>query len=112
MERQNEPELSPKASFYSVEYLSEKEFGHFIKWLLEKLDYKVLPENYFAESGVDLVATKDGEKIAIQAKRYPKTNKVSNSIVLKSEQAKRIYGCNRSIIIAHHIFHSTSQIGC
>jgi hypothetical protein len=99
-EKQNEPEHFCNASVYSVECLSEREFGHFMKWLLEKIDYKVHPEKYAPESGVDFVATKDGEKIAIQARRFPKTSLASNSIVSKSEQTKQNYGCDKSLVIA------------
>lgn len=104
LEKPDEPEFSSKVSVYPVENLSEKEFEHFIKWLLEELCYEVHPGKYAAASGVDLVATKDGEKIAIQAKKYAKDMKVSNSIILRTEETKRVYECQRSIVIATGYF--------
>ena len=104
LEKPNKSELPPKAGVYSVDRLSEKEFERFTKWLLEELCYEIHPEKYSAHSGVDLVATKDGEKIAIQVRWYPKNRKVSNSIVLKSQESKRTYGCNKSIVLANAYF--------
>jgi HJR/Mrr/RecB family endonuclease len=104
LEKSNKPEISPRASVYSVEILSETEFERFIKWLFEELGYKIGQENYSTELGVDLVAMKDGEKIIIQARRYPKSCKVSNMIVLLSQEAKRTYECKRSIVVATTFF--------
>ncbi len=100
LEKPTNSESSFRTSAYPVDCLSEKEFEHFIRWLLEELSFKVESEKYAATSGVDLVATKDGERIAIQARRYPKNRKVSDTIILISQDAKRIYECNRSIAIA------------
>ena len=104
LEKADKPEASPKASVYSVDSLSEKEFEHFTKWLLEELGYEIHPGKYAADFGVDLVATKDGEKIVVLARRYPKTCKVSNSMVLIAQEAKRSYGCGKSIVLATTYF--------
>jgi hypothetical protein len=104
LEKPNKSELPPKAVVYSVDCLSEKEFERFTQWLLEEIGYEIHPEKYSADSGVDLVATKDGEKIAIQVRWYPKNRKVSNSIILKSQETKPTFGCNRSIVAANAYF--------
>ncbi len=88
-----------KTSVYSVDCLSEKEFEFFIKWLLEELGYEVHAEKHPANLGFDLVVMKDDKSIAFQARRYPKTYKVSDSIVLISQEAKRICGCQKSIVL-------------
>ena len=100
LEKSNKPEIFPKASVYAVDCLSRTEFERFTKWLFEELGYEIGSEVCSTESGVDLVATKDGEKIMIQARRYPKTRKVSNLIVLLSQETKRTYECKRSIVVA------------
>ena len=100
LEKPNKHEIPVKARAYSVDSLSEKEFERFIKWLLEELGYEVHSEKYPVELGVDLVATKDGEKFLIQARRYPKQCKVTNSIILLSQATMRANGCKKLIIVA------------
>jgi hypothetical protein len=104
LEKPINAEQPSKTSVYSVDCLSEKEFEHFIKWLISELKYEVQPEKYAAHSGFDLVVTKEGEKIAVQARRYPKTHLVSDSMVLLSQDAKRIYECDKSIVVATAYF--------
>ncbi len=104
LEKTDKSESSPKASVYSVDNLSEKEFEHFTKWLLEELGYKIHPGKYAAAFGVDLVAKKDCEEIVVLARRYPKTCKVSNSMVLIAQEAKGSYGCGKSIVLATTYF--------
>ena len=104
LQKANKPEFPPKTSAYSVDCLSDKEFEFFIRWLFEELGYDVHSENRPAYLGVDFVATKDCETIAIQAKRYPKTHQVSNYFVQLSQEARRSYGCQRSIVIVTTYF--------
>ncbi len=99
-----------KASAYSVESLSEKEFDRFIKWLLEELGYEVQIGKHSSDSGIDFLAVKDGEKVSIQAARYPKTELVSSSTVLKSHQAKRSSGCERVIVLATAYFSEQAKL--
>ncbi len=104
LEKPTNSELRFQTNAYPINFLSQTEFEHFIRWLLEELSFKVESENYTVASGVDFVATKDNERIAIQARRYPKNLKVSDIIILISQDAKRIYECNRSIAIATTYF--------
>jgi len=104
LERISKQEFAPKPNAYSLDCLSEKEFGFFIIWLLDALGFEVHPEKHPTRSGFDLVATKDNETIAIQARNYPKTYDVSDSIVLISQEAKRIYECKRSIVLVTAYF--------
>jgi hypothetical protein len=57
-----------------------------------------------ADSGVDLVLSKDNKKIAVQAKRYKRNIKVSNSTVLKTHGGRDIYGCDESLIVTTSYF--------
>ena len=104
LQKTNKSEFAPKTSAYSVDCLSDKEFEFFIKWLFEELGYEIHPEKHPTHLGVDLLATKDGETIAIQARRYPKTHKVTDSIILISQEAKRLCGCQKSIVLVTTYF--------
>lgn len=104
LEKTNKSDLPPKTSAYSVDCLSDKEFEFFIKWLFEELGYEMQPDAHPTHLGVDLLASKDGETIAIQARRYPKTHKVTDSIILISQEAKRLCGSQKSIVLVTTYF--------
>jgi HJR/Mrr/RecB family endonuclease len=93
------PEAPAKTSSYSVDCLSEMEFEFFVKWLFEELGYEIHQEKHSTHLGVDLVAIKDGETFAVLARRYPKICMVSEAVVLISHEVKRIYGCQKSIVL-------------
>jgi len=91
-------------SIYSLDSLSGKEFEQFLKWFFEELGYIVRLTSLTTDSGVDLVIVKNEEKIAVQAKRYKRTNKVPNSVILKTRGGQDIHGCDRSMIVTTSFF--------
>lgn len=93
-----------KFNIYSLDSLSGKDFEQFLKWLFEELGYVVRLTTLTADSGVDLVIVKNNEKIAVQAKRFKRTNKVPNSVILKTRGGQEIYACNRSMIVTTSFF--------
>ena len=93
-----------KFNIYSLDSLSGKEFEHFLKWFFEELGYRVRLTNLTADSGVDLVIINNGEKIAVQAKRYKRTTKVPNSVILKTHGGQSIHGCAKSMVITTSFF--------
>ena len=102
-------EKSLKFNIYSLDNLSGKEFEGFLKWMFEELGYSVELTKVTADSGVDLVLKKDKEKIAVQAKRYNRTSKISNEVVLKTHGGMGVYKCNKSIIITTSYFTSQAK---
>jgi hypothetical protein len=104
-----ETEPAPKDSFYSLECLSGEEFERFMKWLFGELGYEI--QSVFADNlGVGFVALKDGEKVAVQAIKYPLNVKAQNSVVLKSNEAKLANGCSRSIVVVTSCFTQTAAL--
>jgi HJR/Mrr/RecB family endonuclease len=92
--------LELKETVYALDSLSQKEFENFTKWLLQELGYDVHPEKIQTIMGVDYIATRGIEKFAFLARKYPKTALVSDTIVLMAQQAKRIYECQQTIVLA------------
>jgi len=109
LEKSEEADLL-KTSVYSVDSLSEREFERFAKWLLEELGYEIHPESNSVNSGVCLVATKDGKKIAILTKKTLKNSNVSNSVILKSQEARGTYGCTGSIVLTTSYFTQRAKV--
>ncbi len=104
LEKADKSEFSLKTSVCSVDSLSEKEFEFFIKWLFEELGYEFHQEKHPAHLGVDLIAERDGEVIFIQARRYPKTYRVSDAILSIALEGKSNFGCQRSILLCTTYF--------
>lgn len=100
----NEEPEKTKVDIYSVDCLSGREFEYFLKWLFESLEYKVALCKQVADSGVDLVVNKDKQKIAVQAKRYQRSTKVSNSVILKTQGGMGVYQCKKAIVITTAYF--------
>ncbi len=105
LERHANPTSEKEA--YLVECLSRDEFSHFVRWILEELNFEVFPEKHMADFGVDFLAAKDREKFVFLARQYPKTFKVTDTITLVAQEAKKIYGCDKVVILTTTFF--TSQ---
>jgi HJR/Mrr/RecB family endonuclease len=92
-----------QASNYPLDVLSAKEFEYFVKWLLGELGYEAEAENYAAnEFGVDGVALKDDEKVAVEAIRCPKTHKVTDSIIRIAQEKRG--DCPKVLVITTAAF--------
>jgi HJR/Mrr/RecB family endonuclease len=89
---------------YALDSLSGREFECFLKWLFEEMGFDVKLTKITADSGVDLVVAKEDQKIAVQAKRYRRNMKVSNSVVLKTHGGKDVYRCAKSIVVTTSYF--------
>ena len=54
------------------------------------------------DQGVDIIAYKDGQKCAIQCKRY--NNTLGNKPVQEVNTGRAIYGCSRAIVLTNNYF--------
>jgi HJR/Mrr/RecB family endonuclease len=99
-----EEKKANKFNIYALDEISGREFELFLKWLFEEIGFKVELTKIVADSGVDLVLSKDDEKIAVQAKRYRREIKVSNNTILKTHGGRDIYGCSKSIVVTTSYF--------
>jgi HJR/Mrr/RecB family endonuclease len=96
--------LAPKAGVYSVESLSDKEFEYFIIWLFGELGYTVNSERLPAVSGFDFVVTENGEKIGVQARKFPKNCRITDLMIQMAQDSKRFHCCKRTIVLATTYF--------
>jgi hypothetical protein len=97
-------ELAPKAGVYSVESLSDREFEYFIIWLFGELGYIVNSEKLSADSGFDFVVAKNGEKIGVHARKFPKNCRITDLIIQMAQDSKRFHCCERTIVLATTFF--------
>jgi HJR/Mrr/RecB family endonuclease len=109
LDKPDESELL-KTSVYSVDSLSEREFERFAKWLLEEVGFEIHPEKYSINYGAYLIAIKDGKKIVILIKKMQRNSKVSNSVILKSQEIKSTYSCSGSIVVTTSYFSLQAKV--
>ena len=87
----------------AIDGMEGHEFERFCAKLLEKVgftDVKVTPGS--GDQGVDVLATKDGIKYAIQCKNYSRA--LSNTPVQEVAAGKIFYGCHVAVVMTNSTF--------
>ena len=78
------------------------EFELFLKDLYERKGYVVELKSTSSDFGIDLLATKSGEKLGIQAKRYNST--VGVSAIQEVVAGAKYYNASKSVVITNSMF--------
>jgi restriction system protein len=92
--RQKARRWSTIGSLYS---LNPREFEHHVAQSFEYLGYSTVLTPRVADQGVDVIASKGTETIAIQCKRY--SDHAPNSAVQAVHAGAVHYGCNRALLV-------------
>ena len=74
----------------------------FIQRLITNRGYSVRVTQASSDLGVDLIASRNNEKNAIQAKRYE--SKVSRRAISDAVAGMHYYGCNKAMVISNIYF--------
>ncbi|NNG67526.1 restriction endonuclease [Caldanaerobacter subterraneus] len=82
--------------------MTGKEFESFIYDLFERMGYSVRLTPSSRDQGIDLIATKNGLSIGIQAKRY--STKVSNKAIQEAVAGMKYYNLSKVIVITNNYF--------
>jgi restriction system protein len=83
------------------------EFESYLKEILVLNNHHVLLTPKSRDQGADLIVTKDGERIAIQAKRY--SHPVGNKAVQEVLGAIHYYDCDSGIVITTSSYTSSAK---
>ena len=86
----------------NIDSMSGIEFEKYLQELLNKKFYNVVLTKNTGDFGVDLIATKENAKIAIQAKRYK--GKVSRRAISDAVAGMQHYECNQAMVITNNYF--------
>lgn len=78
------------------------EFERYLMRLLESQGYRVSMTPASGDFGVDIVAIRNSERIAVQAKRY--NGKVSRRAISDAVAGMMHYNCNRAMVITNSQF--------
>ncbi len=79
--------------------LSGTEFENLLVRLYETMEYIVEHPGGTGDQGADLILTKNGQRILIQAKCYNNERGVGNDSVQQALAAKNYYNCDKAIVI-------------
>ena len=92
------------------------DFEQFLERVLVNLGYDVNKTGGAGDQGCDLIARKNGRKVAIQAKGWK--NSVGNDAVHKAHFAKSFYDCHACVVITNsdgytrHAILAAEKVGC
>jgi len=85
-----------------VDLMSGPEFETYVARLLDDRGFAVTTTPHTGDLGVDLVAWKHGDRIAVQCKRHSGT--VSRSAVSDAVAGMQHYGCNSAMVVTNSWF--------
>jgi hypothetical protein len=89
-------------SLIGINTMSGKDFEIFLKNLFRKMNFSAELTPSTHDHGADIILSKNGERIAVQAKRYQGT--VPNAAVMQCHYAMKHYGCKKGLIVTNSIF--------
>ncbi len=103
IEKGTAEEAPAKKLNYWVDRLAPREFEYFLKWLLSDLGFEAKSEMFAATPwGIEVVATKDAQKIAIQAIRCPTTHRVTQTAIELTQETRG--DCPQALVITTAYF--------
>ena len=100
--------VKPKQAHYvsgisAIDGMEGHEFEYFCADLLRKVGFsEVTVTRGSGDQGVDILATKDGIKYAIQCKNY--ASALSNTPVQEVSAGKQFYGCHVGVVMTNSTF--------
>jgi HJR/Mrr/RecB family endonuclease len=86
----------------NIDSMTGIEFEQYLQRLLTQQGYDVNMTQAGGDLGVDLIASRDDDKIAIQAKRY--NTQVSRRAISDAVAGKHHYDCNKGMVITNNYF--------
>jgi len=91
-----------RSGIADIDKMDGKTFEKYLKIFFGKLGYKVERTRYIADYGADLVATNNGVKTAIQAKRYK--HMVGTESIQQAVASKGYYNCDKAMVVTNSWF--------
>jgi restriction system protein len=85
-----------------IDRMSGREFEAYLALLFRRYGYTVKQTGKTGDYGADLVISKDGQRTAIQAKRYKRN--VGIDAVQQVVAAKKVYDCQGAIVVTNSAY--------
>jgi hypothetical protein len=91
-----------------IDIMEGTEFERFLKKLFENMGYFVELTNHSIDMGADLILSKSGERISVQAKRW--TSNVGNDAIQAVVGSLRVYKTQRGMVVTNSDFTSAAIV--
>jgi restriction system protein len=91
-----------RAGMPEIDRMTGLEFEKYLEILFGRLGYHVERTRYVGDQGADLILTRNGERILVQAKRHSKS--IGNKAVQEAAAARPHYNCDRAMVVANQEF--------
>lgn len=91
-----------RSGIAKVDQMDGATFEVFLGTLFRRLGYRVELTKRHGDYGADLVASKDGRKVAVQAKRWSK--RIGVKAVQEAVAARGYYRCDAALVVANREF--------
>ncbi len=91
-----------KIELEGFEDLNGYDFEEYLQKLLSLLGYTVIQTPLSGDQGADLILSKDGQKIVVQAKKY--NGKVPNKAIQEVVAAKNYYNADKAMVVTNSSF--------
>ena len=96
-----------KYTIDDVDLMSGQEFEKFIAELFSKLGFETEVTKVTGDQGIDVIVSKNGYKIGIQAKCYSGT--VGNSAIQEAVAGKNYYHLDKAMVVTNNIFTDSAR---
>jgi restriction system protein len=90
------------AGMSEIERMTGKDFESKLRLVFQHKGYRVVQTPHVGDWGADLVIARDGEKTAVQAKRWKR--RVSPRAIQEVVASKAKYGCGRAMVVTNSFF--------
>lgn len=92
-----------------IDAMTGEEFEEYVAELLRFQGYKIRMTPRSGDYGVDIVAAKDGIKVAVQIKRYSKKLDQKPIREAVTGMAVRQYGCTKAMVVTNSTFTKAAE---
>ena len=107
--REREREEALRASgFDQIDMMTGIQFEEYFAAVLRGLDYQVTMTKTTGDFGVDLIATKDGKRTAVQCKRK-RGGAVGAAAVQQVVAGAAMHGCSTTMVVTNNLFTPAAQ---
>lgn len=96
------------SSLYQIDKMDGIGFERYLKWLFEQRGYKASTTQTTNDFGADLILSKDGKKIVVQAKRYG--SNVGIQAIQEVFTAQHYFDCEEAWVVTNSRFTKSAKL--
>jgi restriction system protein len=97
----------PDGGMTAIDAMSGVEFERYVAGRLRRAGWQVKFTSTVGDYGVDLIAEKEGQSVAVQCKRHGKS--IGVAAVQQVVSGALHHGCNRSIVVSNQEFTTAAR---